>query len=77
MEPKSDPVQTTRGVAALAVCIVQTLRESDPSFPERLLARCEEMHRTLTVRGDSEAADFLFVLARSLRDETLFPSRDS
>ena len=34
-----DPDPTKMAVAALVACIVQTLRESDPSFQERFLDR--------------------------------------
>lgn len=36
-----------RGVAILAACIVQTIRESDPSFEERFLKRLGAAYREL------------------------------
>ena len=48
----TDLHRSKRGVAILAACIVQTIRESDPSFEERFLKRLTEAYYKL--RDDSQ-----------------------
>ena len=43
----TDLFRAKRGVAILVACVVQTLRESDPSFEERLLRRLGKAYRLL------------------------------
>ncbi|TGT46837.1 hypothetical protein EN812_05720 [Mesorhizobium sp. M4B.F.Ca.ET.169.01.1.1] len=43
----SDLFRAKRGVAILATCIVQTLREADPYFESRFLDRLERTYRQL------------------------------
>ncbi len=57
-----DPDPTKTAVAALAACIVQTLRESDPSFQERFLDRLEGWYETLRLdkrTGDRDCLETL------------------
>ena len=58
-----DSDQTKMAVAALAACIVQTLRESDPSFQERFLTRLEGWYATLREDRRTNGLDCLETLA--------------
>ncbi len=51
----SDLHRAKRGTAVLAVCIVQTLNESDPTFQERFLARLGEAY--YEIRDNWEGVD--------------------
>ncbi len=51
-----------RGVAMLTACMVQTLKESDPTFEERFLARLARAYdaaRELPVEGDLHEIEIL------------------
>jgi hypothetical protein len=48
----SDLHRAKRGTAVLAVCIVQTLNESDPTFQERFLRRLKEAYHEIRDNWD-------------------------
>ena len=71
---KSAVDQTKSGVAAIALCIVQTLAESDPTFRERIEPRLADWYRRLSERGEPHGAELVWMVARALRDPNLWPS---
>ena len=73
MKIKTEADQLKAGVAALAVCIVQTLCESDPTIPERLEPRLVDWQEKLADRGEPHAAELLYMILRALHDRELFP----
>jgi hypothetical protein len=76
-EIKSALDQTTMGVAVLAVCIVQALRESDPTIVARVRLHARDWHHRLADRGDSDAAGIVARFGRALSDPELFPTPTS
>ncbi len=72
-EFKTEADQLKAGVAALAVCIAQTLRVSDPNFPVQLESRLADWEEKLADRGEPHASELLYMIRRALRDPELFP----
>lgn len=69
---KSEIDQTKAGVAAIAVCIAQTLAESDPTIPERLKPRLDHWYHELSDRGEPHGAELMYMFRRALSDPELF-----
>lgn len=59
----SDLHRAKRGVAILAACIVQTIRESDPSFEERFLKRLAHLYRELKDNSDGDVIQEMELLS--------------
>lgn len=68
--------ETKRGVAAIGVCIARTLAESDPTLPRRLSVNAHAMYQALFERGEGHASEMMFVFARALLDQSLFPETE-
>jgi hypothetical protein len=62
-DPLSDLDRAKRGAAALAVCIVQTLSESDPTFQERFLERLAGAYRQFRDDTDGDVTQELELIA--------------
>ena len=60
--------QTKQGVAALFLCVVQTLEEGDPSFRGKLLPRLRTWHQMLETRGDLHGAALVGIVSRALQE---------
>ena len=74
---KTEADQLKSGTAALAVCIVQTLRESDPTILERLEPRLVDWEEKLADRGEPHASELLYMVLRAFQDQELFPPSTS
>lgn len=74
---KTEADQLKAGVVALAVCIAQILRESDPKIPERLESLLAGWEQKLADQGEPHASELVYMIRRALRDPKLFPSSSS
>lgn len=54
-----DPDQTKMAVAALVACVVQTMRETDPSFEKRFRAQLKNWYGTLKADKRTSGLDCL------------------
>lgn len=54
------PIQTKRGVAALAACIVRTLADRDETFLQRFEQHLDADYATLKAEGQIGAMEVLF-----------------
>lgn len=60
--------QIKQGVAALTLCVVQTVEEADPTFRGRLLSRLLTWHQMLETRGDLHGAELVGIVSRALQE---------
>lgn len=58
----TDLSHAKRGVAVLALCIVQTANEFDPTFRERFLRRLDGLYRDLRDHGSDPNTEGLELL---------------
>lgn len=71
---RSEIDQTKAGVVALALCVVQTLDESDPTIRDRLLPRLDKWYHLLEERGDVHGSELVGMVGHALRDPAEGPS---
>ena len=64
--PHSDLDQIKMGTAVIGLCIAQVLTEQDPTLAKRLHDRAHLWYEQLASRGDTHAAEMLYMFARAL-----------
>lgn len=64
--PHSDIDQIKMGTAVIGLCIAQILTEQDPTMAKRLHDRALLWYEQLAGRGDTHAAEMLYMFARAL-----------
>ncbi len=65
-ERRSDIDQIKMGSAVIGLCIAQVLTESDPALAKNLHDRAQLWFEQLAERGDTHAAEMLYMFARAL-----------
>jgi hypothetical protein len=65
-DPHSDIDQIKMGTAVIGLCIAQILAEADPTLTNRLRDRAQLWFEQLAERGDTHAAEMLYMFSRAL-----------
>jgi hypothetical protein len=74
--PHSDIDQLKMGTAVIGLCIAQVLSEENPALTKRLHDRAELWYEQLAGRGDTHAAEMLYMFARALLGPTGQPASE-
>ena len=68
--------ESKRGAEAIGVCIARTLAETDPTVPRRMSMHAHAMYQALFERGEGHASEMMFMFARALLDQSVFPEEE-
>lgn len=69
--------QTKMGAAVIGLCIAQILGEEDPRLIRRLHDRAQIWYEQLAGRGNTQAAEMLYMFARALEGSAESSGSDS
>jgi hypothetical protein len=65
-EPRSEIDQIKMGTAVIGLCIAQILGEQDPTLANRLHDRAQLWFQQLADRGDTHAAEMIYMFAKAV-----------